>query len=116
MGTEAFGKAFEHLIALELRAYLSYRRLEAELGFWRTEGGYEVDFTIGSNVAIEVKGTELVTERHLSGLKALREEGIFSKFCVVSRDGSHRTLDGIEIYPWRLFLQKLWNDEIITSR
>jgi hypothetical protein len=33
VGTETFGKAFEHFIALELRAYLSYRRLNLDLGF-----------------------------------------------------------------------------------
>ncbi len=113
VGTDHFGRAFEHWIALELRAYLSYRRSEASLGFWRTEGGYEVDFTVGNQLAIEVKGTELVTDRQLSGLKALREEGIFKKFCVVSRDPAPRTVDGIEIYPWQTFVKKLWGDELL---
>jgi predicted AAA+ superfamily ATPase len=114
LGTETFGKAFEHFIILELRAYLSYRRLDLELGFWRTEGGFEVDLTIGSQVAIEIKGSDLVTERHLSGLRALREEKIFSSLIVVSRDNRMRELDGFLIYPWREFLIKLWNDEILT--
>lgn len=115
IGTETFGKMFEQMIALELRAYLSYRRLDHELGFWRSESGFEVDFTIGSQVALEVKGSDLVTERHLSGLRALREEGIFSSFCVISRDQNERVLDGVNIYPWRTFLTKLWNDEIIRE-
>jgi predicted AAA+ superfamily ATPase len=114
VGTEAFGKAFEHLIALELRAYLSYRRSDLQLGFWRTEGGYELDFTVGSQVAIEVKGGELVNERHLRGLRALREEGVFSSLCAVSRDLNVRTVDGITIYPWRVFLDNLWRDEILS--
>ena len=113
VGTEAFGKAFEHFIALELRAYLSYRRSDLELGFWRSESGYEVDFTIGSQVAIEVKGTDLVQERHISGLYALQEEGIFSSCCVVSRDRAMRELSGITVYPWREFLEKLWSDQIV---
>ena len=115
MGTETFGKAFEHFIALELRAYLSYKRSDLELAFWRTDGGYEVDFTVGSQVAIEVKGSELVTERNLSGLRALKEEKIFSSYCVVSRDRAVRELDGIQIFPWRVFLKKLWNDEIVSA-
>lgn len=112
IGTDAFGKAFEHFIALELRAYLSYRRLDIDLGFWRSERGYEVDFTIGSKIAIEVKGTDLVHERHLSGLRALQEEGIFSSYYVVSRDRSVRTIGDITILPWRTFLDKLWGDEL----
>lgn len=114
-GTDTFGRSFEHFIALELRAYLSYRRLDLPLGFWRTEGGHEVDFTLGSAVAIEVKSSELVSERHLSGLRALREEGIFKEFCVVSMDSAPRVLDGIKIYPWRAFLEKLWADEIVVG-
>jgi len=114
VGTEAFGKSLEHFIALELRAYLSYRRSDLQLGFWRTDRGYEVDFTVGSQVAIEVKSTDLVNERHLSGLRALQEEGIFTSYCVVSLDRQVRTLEGITVYPWRTFLDKLWNDDIIN--
>jgi len=115
VGTETFGKAFEHFIALELRAYLSYRRSDLTLGFWRSDRGYEVDFTVGSQVAIEVKASDLVQERQLSGLRALQEEGIFSTCCVVSRDKTVRVLDGVTIYPWRIFLDKLWSDEIIQT-
>jgi predicted AAA+ superfamily ATPase len=60
VGTEVFGKSREHLVALELRAYLSYRGSDLQLGFWRTDGGYEVDFTVGSQVAIDVKSTDIV--------------------------------------------------------
>ena len=112
VGTETFGKAFEHFIALELRAYLSYRRLNLDLGFWRSEHGHEVDFTIGSKVAIEVKATDLVQERHISGLRALQEEGIFSSYYVVSRDRAERYIEGITVYPWRTFLDKMWSGEL----
>ena len=33
-----YGIAFEHLIAMELCSYLSYRRLRIELTYWRTHG------------------------------------------------------------------------------
>jgi predicted AAA+ superfamily ATPase len=113
IGTDAFGKAFEHFIALELRAYLSYRRSDLELGFWRSERGHEVDFTVGSQLAIEVKGADLVQERHISGLRALQEEGIFTSCCVVSRDRAIRVMDGITVYPWQQFLEKLWSDQLL---
>jgi predicted AAA+ superfamily ATPase len=113
VGTEAFGKSLEHFVALELRAYLSYRRSDLQLGFWRTDRGYEVDFTVGSQVAIEVKSTDIVNERHLTGLRALQEERIFTSYYVVSLDRHERTLEGVTVYPWRTFLVILWNDEII---
>jgi len=112
VGTEAFGKSREHLVALELRAYLSYRRSDLQLGFWRTDRGYEVDFTVGSQVAIDVKSIDIVNERHLTGMRALQEERIFTSYCVVSLDRHERTLEGVTVYPWRTFRDKLWNDEI----
>jgi predicted AAA+ superfamily ATPase len=56
-GSELFGPALEHQVFLELRAYLDYRRIDRPLTFWRTHGGHEVDFLIGDEVAIEVKGS-----------------------------------------------------------
>jgi len=33
--SDVYGRAFEHFIALELRAYLSYRRLRSPLSYWQ---------------------------------------------------------------------------------
>jgi len=112
-GSEIFGKAFEHFVARELRSYLSYRRHDEELCYWRSTSGFEVDFVIGREIAIEVKSTEMVVEGHLKGLKALREEGLVKKSVVVSQDPEKRVLDGVEILPWKVFLQQLWSDQLL---
>lgn len=65
-GTTEHGKALEHFIAMELRAYLSYRRIRAPLTYWRTYSGTEVDFITGDAVAVEVKGTSRITDKHRS--------------------------------------------------
>ena len=52
-----YGVAFEHFLAMELRSYLSYRRIRSELIYWRMQSGLEVDFLIGSSAAIEVKAS-----------------------------------------------------------
>jgi len=106
-----FGEFFEHYIFMELRAWIDYRNPEERLAYWRSLSGYEVDFLLGETTAIEVKSTTLAQEKHLSGLQALREEGKFKRFILVSRDERPRKLDGIEILPWREFLEKLWTDE-----
>ena len=60
-------------------------------------------------VAIEVKATALVQDKHLKGLRALKEEGLIERYVIVSLDPEKRmTADGIQIYPWKLFLNKLW--------
>ncbi len=112
--SELFGRAFEHFIALELRAFLAYQRIDLPLQYWRSTSHFEVDFIIGNKLAIEVKATNLVKEKHLKGLKALKEEGLIKTFGVISLDLHERlTDDGIIIWPWRQFLDKLWAGKII---
>ena len=110
--TELFGKALEHFIFTEIRACLSYRLDSRPLSFWRSKSGYEVDFLIGDEVAIEVKGTERVAERHLTGLKALSEEMKLKKRIVVSMDSSPRRIKDIEIVPVSKFCKDLWSKGI----
>lgn len=112
--SELFGRLFEHFIALELRAFISYNRLELPLQYWRSTSQFEVDFILGNKLAIEVKGTELVSDKHLKGIRALKEEGMIQSYCVVSLDLNERiTDDGITILPWELFLKKLWSSQLI---
>jgi predicted AAA+ superfamily ATPase len=110
-GSELFGRAFEHFIALELRAFIAYHNIDLPLQYWRTTSDLEVDFIIGTKLAIEVKGTTQVKDKHLKGLRALKEEGLIDTYAVVSLDPHERiTEDGIHIWPWKDFLNKLWAD------
>ena len=68
----------------------------------------EVDFCVDEEMAVEVKSTMNVSERHLKGLRALREEGIFKRYVVVCQEEHPRLVDGIEILPWKYFLAGLW--------
>ena len=110
-----FGPAFEHFIALELRAYLRYTEKETQLRYWRSSNRFEVDFVLGDTVAIEVKSTKSANENHSLGLRVLKEENIFSRFIMVTRDLHKRvTAEGIEIYPYEEFLSELWDGRILT--
>jgi predicted AAA+ superfamily ATPase len=68
-GSDAYGRALEHLIFLELRAYLDYHRLDAPLTYWRSRSRFEVDFVVGDRVAIEVKAKPRVSARDYKGLR-----------------------------------------------
>lgn len=112
--SELFGRLFEHFIALELRAFLSYHTINLPLQYWRSTSHFEVDFVIGKNLALEVKGADFITEKHLKGIRALKEEGLIENYGVISLDPTERiTHDGITIWPWRIFLKKLWAGELI---
>ena len=109
--SDDFGKSFKHFIAMEIRAYLSYFRIKKELCFWRTSTKIEVDFIIGNDMAVEVKSSHKVSDKHLKGLRALQEEGIVSKFYLISFDENERiTSDKIHIIHWKNFLANLWKN------
>ena len=113
--SELFGKAFEHFIVLEIRAFLSYSRLPIKMFYWRAQKSQrEVDVIIGDQLAIEVKSTYLVQDKHLKSLRCFKEEGLVKSHIVVSLDESERLLsDGIRVLPWRVFLDKLWSGQFI---
>lgn len=109
-GSAEWGLALEHLIYLELLAWLSYRRLRQPLCYWRSRGQVEVDFVIGDAMAIEVKAATNVQERHLSGLRALAEDVRLLTRVVISLEPiARRTPDAIDILPLDEFLQRLWS-------
>ena len=112
--TELFGKVFEHFICLELHAYINYNKIRKPLKFWRSKSGYEVDFIIGDDVAIEVKSSVMVKDKHCRGLKALDEELALEKKIIVSMDTNRRLIGDIQVIPYREFLEQLWEHNIIN--
>ncbi len=112
-GSELFGKAFEHFIVLEIRAFLSYSRKNVNMYYWRSTSQFEVDLVLGTQWAIEIKSTTMVQNKHLKGIRALKEENNIENFAVVSCDTNERvTNDNITIFPWKRFLQKLWQGDM----
>lgn len=111
--TDLFGQTFEHFIAMELRAYISYFRKKLPLCFWRTPDGQEVDFVIGDRVAIEVKAAKKISSKHLKGLRYLMEEKKIDNYYMISQDSIALKEEGIYILPWDNFLKRLWDGEII---
>lgn len=109
--SELFSKAFEQFILQEVRAYNSYNRKNQKLSYWRTTTQLEVDLIIGTKLAIEIKGSEFIQERHLKGLRALDEEGLIEEKIVVCLEPQQRLLKGIKVYPWEEFFQKLWQGQ-----
>lgn len=114
-GSADFGHAFEHFMMQEIIAYLGYSGFENKLSYWHTYNNYEVDAILGDgDVAIEFKSCKEVQTRHLSGLKAFREEHPHARLIIVSLDEVPRILNDVEVLPATDFLQKLWNKTIFV--
>lgn len=112
--SDAFGVAFEHFLVLELRAYCSYTRNRKQLFYWRSTSQFEVDCIVSGSCALEFKATDHVRDKHLSGLRAFKEEGQIPHYIIVSCDPEERvTSDGIRILPWERFLKLLWSGKLL---
>ena len=113
-GSPDFGRSFEHYLLMELRGYQVYRQPDLEIAFWRTAAGQEVDFVLGDmRVAIEVKAGSRVHDGDLRGLRTLAEESrVRHRLVVCLEDEPRRLADGIEVVPWRQFLERLWDGDL----
>ncbi len=114
-GSELFGRAFEHFIFSEIITHSHYSELFYPIAYWRTSSGFEVDFVLGDcEIAIEAKSSSMVHNHHLKGIRAFKEEYTAKRYLVVSMDTARRkTEDGIEILPWKDFLDELWDNNLV---
>ena len=67
--SDLFGFAFEHFIAMELKSYIDYKRLDLTLSYWCSKHGNEVDFIIGDDIAIEIKNLQFCTKQTFKKFK-----------------------------------------------
>lgn len=111
-----WGEFFEQFIMMEMKAWLDYFDPLGSLYYWRSTSQYEVDFILNEKFAIEIKSSERITAKHLNGLKALREEGICSDYILVCAEERPRIEDGVEVLPWSIFLEQLWNGRFKSVR
>ncbi len=115
-GSALFGKAFESWVRHELRAYSSYRERFFDLSYWRLASGIEVDFVVDDMVAaVEAKATPRVKSDDLNGLRQIRIDHpkLKERFVVSLEPKARVTEDGIVVLPWRVFVERLWGDELI---
>ncbi len=98
----------------ELLAYRSYRETDFPIRYWRTKSGLEVDFVLGpaGDVAVEVKGAR-VRREDLRGIRAFVEEHQPAHAVVVCGEAAARRLGPVEVLPWKVFLERLWDGALI---
>lgn len=111
--TYEFGRAFEHFLIEEVRAYLSYREKYMPMSFWRTSTGLEVDLIIGDlNLVVEFKATDNIKPQHLTGINALMEDQSVKRGVVVCLEKAPRKIGNVLVLPWIEFCKMLWANEL----
>ena len=107
---EAEGQALEGLVAQHLRAWVAYSEGDAQLHFWRTRGGTEVDFVIyGEEVlcALEVKNARKVQASDLRGLRTFQKDYPEAEAALLHRGAERLRINGIWCLPVADFLREL---------
>ncbi|MBM4319989.1 MAG: ATP-binding protein [Deltaproteobacteria bacterium] len=107
---EVDGAALEGLVAQHLRAWAAYSGERANLFFWRTRSGSEVDFVVyGPDEfwALEVKNSTQLRTQDLHGLAAFHDDYPESRQLLLYRGEEQRLVRGVLCMPCERFLRRL---------
>lgn len=113
---EIEGAALEGLVAQHLRAWVAYRAHDAELFFWRTRSGVEVDLVVYGAAgfwAIEVKHTARIRPEDLRGLEAFGEDYPRAELVLLYRGARRERRGRIWVLPVDEFLRHLVPDRTL---
>lgn len=96
------GAALETMFFQHLRAELDWRDPRAEILYWRTATGLEVDFVVYSEnifAAIEIKRKRTVTRNDLRGMKAFSSDYPQVRKLLLYGGDHKEIIDGVEVLP-----------------
>lgn len=113
---EMAGIALESLVGQHLRAWIDYSQETADLSFWRTKSGLEVDFVVYGTLgfyAIEVKNTATIKPNDVRGLVEFGKDYPESQRIMVYRGARKLLKDGILYYPAEEFVRALKPNQMI---
>ena len=111
---ETEGQALEGLVAQHLRAWAAYSRQSAELYFWRTRAGSEVDFVVYGESglqAFEVKNARRVYSSDLRALRAFRDDYPEAETALLYRGPDRLRIDNVWCLPVQDVLRRIKPDE-----
>ena len=107
------GRLFEQWIILETHRIINYEQSEANIFYWRTNHGAEVDLLIEKHgklkAAIEIKSSSHIAGSHLSGIRAFREEYPNIAAYIVCNSKNTYELDKVKIINWKNYLKLLYD-------
>lgn len=105
------GKAFEHYVFLELKAYIVMHEIRDELFYYRDSDGNEVDFIL-KDQAFEVKIRQNISSKDIKGLLLFGREYSAKLNVICTADKKRVEIFGnqtVTIWPVQEFLEALWS-------
>ena len=107
---EIDGAALETMFFQQVCAELDWRDPRAEIFYWRTATGLEVDFVVYSEnifAAIEIKRKRTVTRNDLRGMKAFARDYPQVRKLLFYGGDHKEIIDGVEVLPLQSSLARL---------
>lgn len=105
------GRLFEQWIILECLRSIDNSQSEAQLFYWRTNIGSEVDLLIERHgklrAAIEIKAKKRIVAADVTGLKSFSAENPKVPLILAAEVPEPWRLGDIEVLPYRSFLERL---------
>ncbi len=108
--TEIDGAALEGLVAQHLRAWIEYSGNRAEMYFWRTKSGNEVDFVVygpDTFCAVEVKNSAKVHAKSVKSLVSFKKDYPQSDAVLLYRGNERLKINNVTCLPCAEFLRNL---------
>jgi len=96
------GASLETLVLQNLQAHINNHKRKYTIHYWRTTAGKEVDFILYGDdglVAIEVKRSQTVTPKDVSGLRTFMEDYPATKAVLLYGGDKHLDINGIRVVP-----------------
>ena len=116
---EIDGQALEGLVAQHLRAWAAYSDHGANLFYWRTRAGAEIDFVVYGETglqAFEVKNAGKVHATDLRALRAFRDDYPEAETAVLYRGRERLRIDGVWCLPVEEFLRGMTPGRALLDR
>lgn len=105
------GRLFEQFIVLETVRMASYSQSEAELFYWRTSNGAEVDLLIVKHgeirAALEIKSSPRIESPDCSSLRAFAQEHPDTPLFIIGTVENAFSIGNVTVWPWQRFFQEL---------
>jgi uncharacterized protein len=105
------GLTFEQWIINEIYRANTYTKANYRLSYLLTKGGLEIDLVLehplGETIFIEITSSSLISASHLKNLITLKKEFPKTRCICLCQEQQARTIEGIEILPWREVFSEL---------
>jgi predicted AAA+ superfamily ATPase len=111
--TYEFGRAFEHLVLLEVHRLNAYRKGDYKFSYLRTHNDAEIDLIAerrgDQTWAIEIKSSEEIDPIDVQKLAALAADIPKCKAAIFCNTTVARTVNGVQILPWKEGVGRLFD-------